>query len=1283
MIHHIKRATRHLLFWSLITTAVGLTALRLLLMEIGHFKADLETAISTEIGTTVSIGHLKTRMHGFQPELRLTDLNIASVDNQASPAIQLQEIRLSCDLLTMLLKRDFLSAAGITLVGSKLNILRKTDGSISIQGLKASGGQPLWLLQGDHYQMLNSQIHFQDDFHPGKVYDVVADLAIINAGERHNINAIIQLPEQFGETLTVSMALDGNFFQPNQVNGKLFADSHALQLSALNNYFLANPSQLTAGLGTVRLWGEIKNSQLTDLVGEVAIGQLHGLSGQQNELLINELHSLFHWYQHPKKDGYWQLDIARLLIDETDKNAPDSVLSLSGDYAMQQLGITVNRLDLPQAASIGAFLLPEASAKLLVQAQLRGELDNFSAFVDRRQQLAAINGTFKNISFAPVANIPGIDNVSGAIKGDNFGGKIHFNTEKAFINYPSVFREALVINKLAGPFKWRQTTDDWQISSGKFQLDLNSINSIAKLRLKLPKNPKTPPFMDLQMAFSGDDVSQLKHYFPTKVMNPADTDWLDKAFIKGNIEQGSMLYYGPLGPIQNAFFEALLDVNSVEFNYAPDWPRFYNVAGRVSFFQNYMICDAYQGDSNNFHLIHATAINTEVGVSKQLVVTGNVEGQLPDALHFLQQTPINKDVGGLITAINTEGHTTVDLNLDLALSAGGYTKVNGTVAMEQNRLQVKAVDLWLKKIVGKVKFTEHGVYGDNINAITLNQAVNLDISHDEQETLIKAKGAAGIEELKNQFVMPFWQHAQGQLDYGLQLHLPLDNSAPRLSVQSNLQGIELDLPGSLAKKSAETAKLAVDFELGNSELLPIIIHYKDQVKAAIKLNTKEKNLYSGHLLLGEGDVKHLENPGLTLEIHQENLNLADLLMFSAGDKQGGGPTLSKLSIHSPQAFWHDQAIGAFKLDLNHEGNYWLGDINSQFAQGKLQIPVNFDQDGKISLHMQLLDLSAIKKLKAGDNPTATDKPPAAKAQASTLLPQNLPLFSINSRKTLWENVDLGTLSLQSERIPDGIAFNQASLLGSEQKLTLSGTWKNIAGTARTSINGSLEVPKAGKFFRNLNITKEFKETNGKMTFLLNWQAPPYDFDLASLSGNVEINLANGRILSIEPGIGRMLGIVAMAQWTKRLQLDFRDIFEAGLSFNTITGNFTIKAGRASTSNLVVDAIPAKITLIGDTNFVDKTLDHTINVIPKSADAVPIAGTIMDNVMTIVSHTLTGENNEGFFLGMHYHAKGKWDNIVVAPLREKEGLFQKTWNGITTFPWTDDETKETAVGKQAN
>ncbi|MDD1619760.1 MAG: hypothetical protein LUQ52_09885, partial [Methylococcaceae bacterium] len=102
MIHHIKRATRHLIFWSLIASAISLTGIRLLLLGIESYKADLSTRVSELVGAPVTIGRIRANMRGYNPELVLNEIEVSSTVPDKKPVIEFKEIRMGINLLDML-----------------------------------------------------------------------------------------------------------------------------------------------------------------------------------------------------------------------------------------------------------------------------------------------------------------------------------------------------------------------------------------------------------------------------------------------------------------------------------------------------------------------------------------------------------------------------------------------------------------------------------------------------------------------------------------------------------------------------------------------------------------------------------------------------------------------------------------------------------------------------------------------------------------------------------------------------------------------------------------------------------------------------------------------------------------------------------------------------------------------------------------------------------------------------------------------------------------------------
>ena len=1278
MIHHIKRATRYFIFGSLLALAISLTGVRFLLSGIEGYQLQLQARVSELVGAPVIVRHLSAKMRGFSPELILKDITVASIDANAPPAIQLKEIRLAINLLDMLVHRELLSSSRVTLVGTKLTIIHKLDGSFSVLGLKAGDEQPLWLLQGGQFEVVQSEITWQDQKRQAKALTFESvDLAIINEAEHHKINLLMKLPEKYGDSLMIAMDLEGNAFEASALSGAVYIEGKKLKLSELAAFDLPMPLNFTSGVADINVWTELQRAQLLAITTEVQLKQVKVVHHDHDVLPIERLNTRAHWQLI---DNQWRLDVSQFLLETNDASGitkwPDAVFSVAGsvkdDQFLHQFAAFVSQLDLQELALLAKFMAPLQSEQIntVEQLELKGRLEQFAIYADSEEKTLAVKGKFVDLGANPFAGFPGASHVTGQVQGNEKKGVMRLMTENAQLIAPVFLREPFVITSLKGNVHWLQTEADWVISSRFLEMDLHGLQSKNRLNLVLPKTSASP-FLDMQSSFVSDDISKLLHYLPTKVMKPADVIWYDLAFLSGRVTEGGLLYAGQLGAFptkaEDGVFEATVDLDQLNLAYLPDWPQITNLAGKVEVLQNVMNCEITQGQSGNLNITQATIINPALGTSKRLMVKGQLEGEISDVFKFLKQTPLNSTVGFLVDAVVPQGNTQMELDLSLPLSEELQPIVYGSAQFNQARLNVSALDLWINKITGDLKFTELGVYSEGIRGVALGHPIKINIDKaDHQQTFLDIKGRAGITDLQKQFKMPGSEVAQGEMDYQLKLGLPYPNSPTELVVQSDLVGVSLELPVFLAKTTLQKKPLSLTFGLSGEEILPITLDYNDSLKAAVKINLAQKKLDSGHILIGTGAAQQTTQQGLKLEINQDTLNLQEWLALSGHQNKDSGDVanIQEIKIHSPHAQWKNSPLGAFDLILTPEKSHWSGVIKSDVATGKIHIPLDITGAEKINLSLSALNLSALKSVEPQTN-SVESKSIELKPE---LVPAELPLFSITSDSTYWRSMNLGQLAIETERVAHGMSLKYLKLTSKEQQLQLSGEWKVKGLQSETRLQGRLELSNAGQTLTQLDITKDLMDTRAIIDFTGNWHAAPYDFSQQAMLGKLDLNLTNGRILSIEPGFGRLLGILAMAQWVKRLQLDFSDVFQQGLTFNSITGHFNILNGKAITRDLVIDAIPAKINISGQADFINKNLDEVASVIPKSADAVPIAGTIMGKVTALIGQSLTGKNQEGFFFGSQYQVKGSWDDAQIIPLHDNEGLLQKTWNGITGFPW---------------
>ncbi len=694
-------------------------------------------------------------------------------------------------------------------------------------------------------------------------------------------------------------------------------------------------------------------------------------------------------------------------------------------------------------------------------------------FADLTEKTAAVNGKFAQLGIAA----PGLENLTGQIKGTTSQGFIRLSTENARLNAPTLFREVLNIDKLEGSLAWQQTDKNWALSCNNMVVDSADILTNSRMQLIIPKN-NDRAFLDLQSSFIGNDVSKVWHYLPTGIMRGTLVDWLDHAFIRGRVPKGGLLFHGKPHDFPfikaEGVFETLFDVDQMELVYAPLWPHLTDVNGEVLFFQDSLRVNLHEGQSNNVKINQTEVTIPDLNRSKLLLVQGTLESGIPETLNFLQQTPLKSRIDPVLNAITPQGDTRIELDLKIPLVEGVLAKVDGTAQLTHARLGINALDLPVTQLQGLLKFTEQGIYSDRIDGAALGYPIQISIKNAEQETGIKVSGYTGISDLKKQFKLPGWDIANGAADYTVQLDLPhVDvqgntGNVPVLTVQSMLAGVALDLPGLLTKAREQKNSLSLRFKLVDKGLLmPIELNYDNKLKAAVKLNVHEQSLYSGHILMGDGDVAQRKEAGLKIEINRDPMPLQDWLNLASQTKNTKAiSNVREIKVHSDHALWSKTALGVFDLALKQEGNQWAGSIGSIFANGKIKIPGRGKDADKMVLDMDMLDISALKQVKFQTDQGGSD-----------VAPETVPLFNLSSKQTLWKTIDLGNLFLETERVPGGIGFKRIELNGPDEKLILSGDWTALGKQSATHTKGHLEMSKAGQLLAQLGATKDLAETS--------------------------------------------------------------------------------------------------------------------------------------------------------------------------------------------------------------
>jgi uncharacterized protein YhdP len=233
---------------------------------------------------------------------------------------------------------------------------------------------------------------------------------------------------------------------------------------------------------------------------------------------------------------------------------------------------------------------------------------------------------------------------------------------------------------------------------------------------------------------------------------------------------------------------------------------------------------------------------------------------------------------------------------------------------------------------------------------------------------------------------------------------------------------------------------------------------------------------------------------------------------------------------------------------------------------------------------------------AGDDGDATD--PAA-----------IPPLSFDIADLRVGDAALGETTLRTQPVAGGLRIARLHAQAPKQAIDATGEWLGRGTAARTHVAMTVDSHDFGKLLTGLGYGGQLAEGEGRAVLDARWPGSPGDFAAQRLEGMLSLDVADGRLTELEPGAGRVLGLLGVAQLPRRLTLDFRDFFDKGFAFDRLHGQVRVSGGKASTDDLAIAGPAAQISIRGTTDLRAQTFDQSIEVVPRAGNLLTAGGAI--------------------------------------------------------------------------
>ena len=1240
--------------------------------RIEDFRPKLENLATQTIGVPVQMGKLLAVSSGWMPTFEIHDL--ALLDPEGRRALTLPKIVFAISVRSIL----DLGVEQLVIDSPTLDIRRTSTGEWRIAGLSLKqdntpdSAAADWIFAQKEIVIQHGTVFWTDEFNPLQRNKSALDLQDVswilrNSARHHQWRLDATPPSGWGDRFVLMGDLKRNLLSTHpgrfkDWSGQVHAEFPDVDLSQLGPH-LPWKVNATKGQGALRMWVDLNHGNVKQATADLVLENVQAqLSPELQALSFKNIAGRL-----SVKPLHKGLDFSTegLRFDTTDGlHWPGGNVNFS--YAEADNGQSAkglfhgDKLDLFALRNIALQLpLPESARKTLLEHKVSGlvnplhiEWSEELGKSDKAIHVAVANGRFDNFYFeggkagSETENWPSIENANISFDMNADGGQIKATIDNGAISIHRIFEEPRIqLDAMQASVKWVKQRD--QVTVPDWQLRVSNSDVTGEWQGKWKPSPiaNSLGILDLQGTIARGDAARVHRYLPLTLPQSV-RHYVRDSVLKGEVQGVAVKIKGDLQQLpfanpKDGEFRFAGKVKDIQYAYVPpsgstrnttqepNWPAMNNVNGDIVFDRyNFKV----NGASGKWGNVPFTQIKAEIPNLNGKVVV-NVQGESKTganlALTDLRQSPVNNMLGGLFAQAQSTGTLNARLKLSFPLAELDKTTVQGNVSLNNNDVRLQSALPLFEKAQGNINFNESGFSLVGVNAQFLGGPIKLDggsrklpAKSTEANPLIRIQGQATANGMRQAKEIPWLnalaQQANGSTTYTASLGFKGGQS--ELSIQSQLQGLALNLPSPLNKRSDDM----VAFKYDNTvQSLNQNKATRDQIQMSWgralsasyvrDLTGTEPRVINGRWQVGDvvGNPSQTDG-GVLAIVNLPSISLDDWLQILSPPKSSPAyvaSSNSSLSAASQTYLPNRMTLKANELTVqgrnlhnvsvngSREGYVWRAQTDAREFSGYLEYRQSNNQNaGRIYARLARLSL-----------------PPSADQTVESLLedsPVAIPALDIVVEDLELRGKKMGRVEIEaintdptSPRSNAGREWrlSKLNITVPEASFKASGKWvtsRDGTQQAITDMNFRLDVSDSGDLLNRLGTKDALRGGGGKLEGQVSWQGSPLTLHYPTLSGRFNVNIGRGQFLQAEPGVAKLLGVLSLQALPRRLLLDFRDVFSAGFAFDTIRGDVTIQQGIANTRNLQMKGVNAIVQMEGSSDIARETQNLRVLILPE-------------------------------------------------------------------------------------
>ncbi|HEU0276758.1 MAG TPA: YhdP family protein [Rhodanobacteraceae bacterium] len=1012
------------------------------------------------------------------------------------------------------------------------------------------------------------------------------------------------------------------------------------------------------GQGNFALWGRWRHGRLVATTARYAVRGL-AVTAPGNRSL--DLATWSGVVGATRVAGGWDLAWRGPGKARADIDAAGGVLvRLRGRARDWQVSAAAHGIDLTPWLAVVAMVpqAPPVFATWVAGAQPHVTLDS-AALVWRDRQHYDATIRFSGLRAAPVAALPGVALEHATLRADPGAVVLELPPQAATLALTHVFRKPFVFDRLGGAIvAWREA-GLWNIAADSLRFDTRGLAGTGQARL-VWRGRGQAPFLSAYATLDHATVRSATLFWPYRSMPKSLVAWLDHALVGGQVTSGHVLVRGDLGhwPFTDhaGRFEATGVVKNAVFDFDKAWPSATEVDAQVDFVDNQMDIVASHAKARGITTTRAEASIPDLGHGVLgLDIQGNGSGA--QLLDFVRHSPVGAGALDALDGLTVGGTGQFGIQLSIPLDHADDFTLGGKVVLARANVTNPKWNLQLANLNGPLLIQGKGFRATGLATTfrgapaTLSLAVGSDVADSADLVEASMDTAVSAQTLVTGYpsLDGLVAHASGVAPFHIGVTVAAGQNGgaaiPTLSVQSSLAGIALDFPAPLDKPAAAVLPLDLALRLP-PDGAPLTVALGDvlQVRGRLADPVQHRPIA---LAINFGSAPPAAPPpsGLVVSGHTPRLDVSGWIQQALSSGSGDAfPQLTRADVTTDQAEVFGTALGALQFSYTAGATSDTIAVDGTAAKGEIELPTSALMVRGISANLQYLHWPEAPESK----PSATPTPPSA---TSPIAPSAVPPLHVSVADLQLGAAHLGATTLVSVPTVQGMRIQQFDSKGTDFTIRAHGEWNGTRVSSTSHMVTTITSPDFGKALGAFGFggllaggADAHVEIDGR------WPGSPSGFSLAWMDGSLAVTTGEGRILAVKPGLGRLLGLLSLRELPNRLLLRFGDVFKSGFGFDHASAHFTLGDGSAYTSDMLIEAPAARITMRGRTGFRAHDFDLLVDVTPHVGGTLPVVGAVIGGpVGAAAGLVVQGLVGRGInrAAGNAYRVTGSWDKPTIA------------------------------------